>query len=125
FLKNAVMEEKMEVEPVSGTPQGGVISPLLANIYLNDLDWMMQKEGLGMTRYADDMVILCQNAQEADRALALVKAWMEDAGLTLHPEKTKIVNMHETGACFDFLGYRFKRCRSGKLRLFARPKSLK
>jgi len=125
FLKASVLEELIEIEPESGTPQGGVISPLLANIYLNDLDWLMERENLMMTRYADDMVILCQSAGEAERALELVRAWMNDAGLVLHPEKTKIVDMHPNGSYFDFLGYRFQRSLRGKLNRLIRPKSKK
>jgi len=107
-----------------GTPQGGVISPLLANIYLNPLDWLMKEAGLEMVRYADDMVVLCRHPQEAERALGFVRSWMETAGLALHPEKTRIVSMDKVGNHFDFLGYRFWRGKKhGKIRRFVRPKS--
>ena len=123
FLQAKVMEEMKGWEPDSGTPQGGVISPLLANIYLNPLDWILAQAGLEMVRYADDIVVLCRTAEEAVQTLEKIKEWMTEAGLELHPEKTKIVDMAQAGAHFDFLGYRFWRGKSGKLRRFIRPKS--
>ena len=123
FLESGVMEELNVHRSDSGTPQGGVISPLLANIYLDELDWQMAASGYAMTRYADDMVILCTSAQEAQRALERVSQWMEKAGLTLHPLKTRIVDMRERGAHFDFLGYRFKRSKRDRLVRLVRPKS--
>lgn len=75
-----------------------------------------------MTRYADDMVILCRSADEAEHALEAVRVWMKEAHLKLHPEKTCMVDMREYGAYFDFLGYRFKRTRRRIVPL-ARPKS--
>ena len=128
FLKQGVMEQIGEVEAAGeeGTPQGAVISPMLANIYLNPLDWMMVREGHQMDRYADDMVILCETPEEAQQVIEKLKAWCETAGLTLHPEKTKIVDMGQAGAHFDYLGYRFLRSkRTGRLRRLIRPKSLK
>ena len=128
FLKQGVMEQIGEVEAAGeeGTPQGAVISPMLANIYLNPLDWMMVREGHQMDRYADDMVILCETPEEAQQVIEKLKAWCETAGLTLHPEKTKIVDMGQPGAHFDYLGYRFLRSkRTGRLRRLIRPKSLK
>ena len=135
FLKQGVLaqSEKMEgyemkeiEEMESGTPQGGVISPLLANIYLNPLDWQMSREGHQMVRYADDMVILCPDAQSAECVLQSLRQWMAQAGLTLHPEKTKIVDMGQPKAHFDFLGYRFWRGKThGRLKRFIRPKSVK
>jgi len=86
-----------------------VISPLLANIYLNDLDHEMAASDWTMVRYADDFVILCRTMDEATRALADVQTWTAQAGLTLHPDKTRIVDLGTPGAWFDFLGYRFKR----------------
>lgn len=109
FLKAGVLEDATLTTPEAGTPQGGVISPLLANIYLDDLDQQMAKHGRVMVRYADDFVILCQHADEAAHALIDVQQWTAKAGLTLHPTKTRIVDLHEAGAWFDFLGYRFKR----------------
>jgi RNA-directed DNA polymerase len=128
FLTAGVMEGLRLTTPEAGTPQGGVISPLLANIYLDDLDHQMAKRGRVMVRYADDFVILCQNADEATSALADVQQWTANAGLTLHPTKTRIVDLHEAGAWFDFLGYRFKRHDhpDGRLRILRliRDKSL-
>ncbi len=109
FLKAGVMEDRSLISPEAGTPQGGVISPLLANIYLDALDHEMAKAGWMMVRYADDFVILCQTSEEAGQALAAVQHWTAEAGLVLHPTKTRIVDLGEPGAWFDFLGYRFKR----------------
>ena len=91
-----------------GDSSRGVISPLLANIYLDDLDWELARAGLQMVRYADDFVILCRTEEEAHRALELIRRWMERAQLRLHPEKTKIVDATQRGG-FDFLGYHFER----------------
>jgi RNA-directed DNA polymerase len=109
YLKAGVMEtgKGWEATP-EGTPQGGVISPLLANIYLNDLDWELAHAGLHMVRYADDFVVLCRTETEAHGALELIKRWMDQAQLRLHPEKTKIVDATQKGG-FDFLGYHFER----------------
>ena len=97
--------------PTAGTPQGSVISPLLANIYLDPLDKLMTARGFHMVRYADDFVILCRTREEADQALALVSAWVSDNGLLLHPAKTRIANCRKKGNGFEFLGYRFERGR--------------
>jgi RNA-directed DNA polymerase len=127
FLKAGVAEGGAITQPQAGTPQGGAISPLLANIYLNGLDHTMADSGVAMERYADDFVILCRSQEEAESALDEVKRWTAEAGLTLHPAKTRIVDMGQPGSHFDFLGFRFKRQvdRRGKsqvLRL-VRPKS--
>jgi RNA-directed DNA polymerase len=106
YLEQKVMDGLAEWTPEGGTPQGAVISPLLANLYLNPLDHLMAAHGFEMVRYADDFVILCQSQEQAQRALSLVAAWTEMEGLTLHPEKTRIVHGAETG--FDFLGYHFR-----------------
>lgn len=109
FLKAGVMEESKGWQPTErGTPQGGVISPLLANLYLHPLDQIMAGAGWEMTRYADDFIILCRSEAEAQAALAQVQAWVKEAGLTLHPQKTRIVNAEQPGG-FDFLGYHFER----------------
>jgi RNA-directed DNA polymerase len=108
-LSAGVMEEMKGWQPTEqGTPQGGVLSPLLANIYLNPLDHEMVKAGYHITRYADDFVIQCQSQEEAQRALAQVQTWINGAGLTLHPEKTQIVDATQKGG-FDFLGWHFER----------------
>jgi len=117
FLKQGVLDGLREWTPEEGSPQGGCISPLLSNIYLNPLDHLMAQQGFEMVRYADDFVILCRSPEEAARALAVVQEWTAKADLTLHPEKTKIVDA--TKEAFDFLGYRFKRGHR-----FPRPKSL-
>jgi RNA-directed DNA polymerase len=117
FLEQGVMDGLRQWEPEEGTPQGAVISPLLANVYLNPLDHLLKDAGFAMTRYADDFVILCRSSEDAERALALVEAWVAENGLTLHPTKTRIVDARTEG--FDFLGYHFR----GVLRL-PRKKSL-
>lgn len=109
FLRAGVLEESKGWQPTErGTPQGGVISPLLANIYLDPLDHQMEGAGRKMVRYADDFVILCGNEAEAQAVLEEVRAWVKEAGLSLHPEKTRIVNANAPGG-FDFLGYHFER----------------
>jgi len=109
FLRAGVLEESKGWRPTErGTPQGGVISPLLANLYLNPLDHQMAAAGWAMVRYADDFVILCRTEAEAHAALAKVRAWVSEAGLTLHPEKTRVVDARAPGG-FDFLGYHFER----------------
>ena len=109
FLRAGVLEESKGWEPTErGTPQGGVISPLLANLYLDPFDHQMARAGWEMVRYADDFVILCRSEAEAQAALNQVRAWVSEAGLTLHPEKTRIVNAGQPGG-FDFLGYHFER----------------
>jgi RNA-directed DNA polymerase len=119
-----IVEVKPEDEP-QGTPQGGVISPLLANIYLNPLDWLMAGPGFEMVRYADDMVVLCRDQEEAGAALEKLREWMAGAGLTLHPDKTRTVDMNLADSHFDFLGFRFKRSRQGRMMRLVRPKSLR
>lgn len=110
FLTQKVMETAEGWIPEEGTPQGAVISPLLANLYLNPLDHRMQSLGYEMTRYADDFVVLCRTRDEAERALAEIHAWSAAAGLVVHPDKTRIVNATLPGG-FDFLGYHFERGR--------------
>jgi RNA-directed DNA polymerase len=126
FLKQGVIEgTDWHEAKEEGTPQGGVISPLLANIYLDPLDWLMAESGFEMVRYADDMVVLCRSQEEAAAALSKLKEWMEGAGLTLHPDKTRVVDMNLAGSHFDFLGYRFYRSLRGRLCRLVRPKSLR
>jgi RNA-directed DNA polymerase len=109
FLKQGVMETGKGWSPTeAGTPQGAVLSPLLANIYLNPLDHQMAQKGWEMVRYADDFVILCPSQEQAEQALAEVRQWVEQAGLVLHPTKTRIVDASQAGG-FDFLGYHFER----------------
>lgn len=108
MLKQGVMQTIGEGQPEEGTPQGAVISPLLSNIYLDPLDHLMVAQGMEMIRYADDFVILCRSQAEAMRALEAVAQWTATAGLTLHPQKTRIVDATQPGG-FDFLGYHFER----------------
>jgi RNA-directed DNA polymerase len=105
FLKQGVLDGLEEWTPTSGSPQGAVISPLLSNVYLDPLDHLMAEQGREMVRYADDMVLLCRTFEEARTALFEVQRWTVEAGLTLHPEKTRVVDANQDG--FDFLGYRF------------------
>jgi RNA-directed DNA polymerase len=106
YLKQGVLDGLREWVPEQGSPQGAVVSPLLSNIYLNPLDHQMARDGFEMVRYADDFVILCRSPEEAARALEAVRSWTAQAGLTLHPTKTRIVDARTEG--FDFLGYRFE-----------------
>lgn len=109
YLTQGVMEGLRSYEAgEDGTPQGAVISPLLANIYLNPLDHLLAAHGEEMIRYADDFVILCRSREAAEAALARVQTWVQANGLTLHPEKTRIVETTPRGG-FDFLGYHFER----------------
>ena len=123
FLDQGVMEDGKYWEPEAGTPQGGVISPLLANLYLDPLDKLMEDAGVSMIRYADDFVLMCRDCDEADKALATVRSWCEAEGLTLHPDKTKLVDMSVYQGRFDFLGYSFYRSPKRFSRLI-RDKSL-
>jgi len=108
WLNQDVVKDLDRWTPTAGTPQGAVISPLLANIYLHDLDLHMAGHGFRMVRYADDFVILCGSADEAERALEQVRAWVSAHGLSLHPDKTHVGNCRLPGQGFDFLGYRFE-----------------
>lgn len=108
YLTQKVMETAKSWTPEEGTPQGAVISPLLSNLYLDPLDQQMAQGGSQMVRYADDFVILCRSQQEAVAALERVRQWAEQAGLKLHPVKTRIVDATQRGG-FDFLGYHFER----------------
>jgi RNA-directed DNA polymerase len=111
FLEQGVLDGLEEWTPEQGTPQGAVCSPLLSNIYLDPLDHLMAARRFEMVRYADDFVVLCRSSQEAAAALAVVQQWAAQAGLTLHPTKTRLVNALEDG--FDVLGYRFVAGRRG------------
>ncbi len=119
YLGQGVIDTVAEWRPDEGTPQGAVISPLLANIYLDPLDHMMEELGIEMVRYADDLVILCKSQEDAEAALQKLGDWTTRAGLTLHPVKTRIVDALIEP--FEFLGFRFEK---GKY-LNVRDKSLK
>ena len=120
FLQQDIIKEMERWTPVGGTPQGAVISPLLANIYLHALDCQMKQKGYRMVRYADDFVVLCGSAEQAQAALAEVKAWVEANGLSLNAEKTHVGDCRQEGQGFEFLGYRFEAGRR-----WVRRKSLK
>ena len=106
--------------PTGGTPQGAVISPLLANVYLHPLDRLMKQKEYRMVRYADDFVVLCRTAAEAQAVLAEVKSWVAQNGLRLNADKTHVGDCRQAGQGFEFLGYRFEAGRR-----WVRPKSFK
>jgi RNA-directed DNA polymerase len=110
FLQQPIFEGLTQWTVDEGTPQGAVVSPLLANLYLDPLDHAVAGAGYEMVRYADDFVILCRTAAEAEQGLALVQRWTAAAGLRLHPTKTHLVDLHQPGG-FEFLGYHFDRDR--------------
>jgi RNA-directed DNA polymerase len=111
WLKADILHGLERWTPAQGSPQGAVISPLLANIYLDPLDRLLAERGIPMVRYADDFVILTRSHIEAEAALDLVRRWVADNGLVLHPAKTRIANCRKKGNGFEFLGYRFERGR--------------
>jgi RNA-directed DNA polymerase len=108
LLRQPVMEGLDQWTPVKGSPQGAVLSPLLANIFLHPIDVALDSAGIHFARYADDLVLLCKTESEAQQAYALLQSLMRDRKLDLHPEKTKIVDARQPGG-FDFLGYHFER----------------
>jgi len=108
FLKQDIINEMERWTPRGGTPQGAVISPLLANIYLHPLDCHIKHKGYRMIRYADDFVVLCRSGEEAEAALAEVKAWVEFNGLSLSTDKTHVGDCRQAGQGFEFLGYHFE-----------------
>lgn len=116
WLEAGVMVDGVFAETVSGTPQGGVISPLLSNIYLHAFDRAMTASGLGeLVRYADDFVVLCRFERDANAALKLAGEILGGLGLELHPDKTKVVDLREGREGFDFLGWHFRARVSGRL----------
>jgi len=113
FLKAGVMENRVFKPTTVGVPQGGVFSPLLANVVLNHLDWTLAQAGFRFVRYADDFVVLCRNHQQAQEALTLVQRVLkDDLGLALSREKTRITT-YEKG--YEFLGF-FLSSRSRRMR---------
>jgi RNA-directed DNA polymerase len=106
FLTAGILDGMSEWTPTSGAPQGAVLSPLLSNIYLDPLDHLLADSGFEMVRYADDFVVLCRTCEAAEAALSLVQSWVAQAGLTLHPTKTRIVDSRVES--FAFLGYEFR-----------------
>jgi len=107
WLNQDILKDAERWTPTQGTPQGAVISPLLANIYLHPLDELMAARGYRMVRYADDFVVLCKSREEAAAALAEIRAWVTENGLRLHPDKTHVGDCRIPGG-FEFLGYRFE-----------------
>jgi len=108
YLEQDIFDGMQSWTPTEGTPQGAVMSPLLANLYLHALDELMRDRGHRMVRYADDFVVLCRSRDEAEAALAEVQEWVQANGLTLHPDKTHIGDWRQPGEGFEFLGYRFE-----------------
>lgn len=108
WLKQDIMDDMKKWSSTKGSPQGAVISPLLANLYLHDLDVLMTDHGIKMIRYADDFVILATTEKQANLILQVVQTWTQEEGLTLHPEKTHLGDYLQEGQGFDFLGYRFE-----------------
>ena len=121
FLNSGVLLDGEAEEPTeTGTPQGGPISPLLANIYLHPFDVTMQAAGFGMVRYADDFVIFAKNREEAGKALETAQQVLAGLKLRLHPEKTRVAAIDEG---FDFLGYHYMRDKRGRLQKVVSRKS--
>jgi RNA-directed DNA polymerase len=116
WLRAGVMVDGVRERTVAGTPQGGVISPLLANIYLHVLDTELSARGVGeLVRYADDGVVLCRSAAQAEHARAVLGEVLASLGLRLHPDKTKVVDLREGRDGLDFLGCHFRARMSGRL----------
>ena len=111
FLGQDVMDDVARWTPTGGTPQGAVISPLLANIHLHPVDLALAQEGIEFVRYADDLVLLCKTESAAREALEMLQVLMRERKLALHPDKTKIVDALHDPRGFDFLGYTFRKGR--------------
>lgn len=116
WLQAGVLDNGVVTESVTGTPQGGVISPLLANIFLHAFDRTWEEQGTGeVVRYADDFVVLCRSQQQAEQAHRRATVILGDLGLALHRDKTRVVDLREGKEGFDFLGCHFRARMSGKL----------
>lgn len=124
WLKAGYMEEGKYHDVSSGTPQGGVISPILANTYLNELDWVLEEHGIRFVRYADDFLVFAKSKEDIKKAIQIVKEKLDELGLEISEEKTKVVDFNDDD--FDFLGYTFEhwrnRKRDGKAYFIAKPK---
>lgn len=121
-LKAGYMEDEIVYETPSGTMQGGVISPLIANIYLNELDWELEKECLRFVRYADDSIVMCKTPQELEKAKEVVHRVLADLGLELAEDKSDDIDFHDRD--FDYLGFTFRHLYKngkGKTRYFVEP----
>jgi RNA-directed DNA polymerase len=119
FLDQDVLRGLERWTPTAGTPQGAVISPLLANIYLHPFDELMASRGYRVVRYADDFVVMCKSREVAEAALEEIRQWVAENGLRLSPAKTHVGDCRQLGEGFEFLGYRFE---AGRRRV--RKKSL-
>jgi len=116
WLRAGVLVDGVATETVTGTPQGGVISPLLANIFLHAFDRAWAESGTGdLVRYADDFVVLCSTRSQAEQAEQRATALLGDLGLELHPDKTRVVDLREGAEGFDFLGFHLRARMSGRL----------
>jgi RNA-directed DNA polymerase len=116
WLTVGVLVNGVRTESVTGTPQGGVISPLLANIFLHAFDTAWAERGTGeLVRYADDFVVLCTSRSQAEQARRRAEALLGELGLVLHPDKTRVVDLREGREGFDFLGCHFHARMSGKV----------
>ncbi|MFY1620957.1 group II intron reverse transcriptase/maturase [Micromonospora sp. WMMD736] len=116
WLQAGVLIDGVRERTVAGTPQGGVISPLLANIYLHVLDTELTARGVGeLVRYADDGVVLCRSQAQAEQALAAIGEILASLGLRLHPDKTTVVDLRNGKEGLDFLGCHFRARMSGRL----------
>ena len=127
-LKAGYMEDTVVYETAGGTMQGGVISPLIANAYLNELDWELAKEGLRFVRYADDSIVMCRTAQELEKAKEVVGRVLTELGLEVAEDKTDDIDFHDKD--FEYLGFTFRHIwtdSKGGWHYFVRPsnKSLK
>lgn len=111
-LKSGYMEDEIKYETPSGTQQGGVISPLLANIYLNELDWELSKANLEFVRYADDSIVMCKSLEELEKAKTLVHDVLDSLGLELAEDKSDDIDFHHKD--FDFLGFTFNHLKMSK-----------
>jgi RNA-directed DNA polymerase len=121
FLKSGVLVGGSEIAATEvGTPQGGPLSPLLANVYLHPLDQALEADGFGLVRYADDFVIFARSRERAEQALGVVRTTLQGLRLRLHPEKTRVVRLD---AGFDFLGFHYFRDQSGRLQKKVSAKS--
>jgi RNA-directed DNA polymerase len=117
MLRAGVMQDGAVRRSDTGTPQGGVLSPVLCNVYLHRLDRQWTERGIGvLVRYADDLVVMCRSRQEAERALQALKAILAQLGLQTKDAKTRIVHLREGGEGFDFLGFQHRWVRGNTLR---------
>jgi RNA-directed DNA polymerase len=112
MLRAGVMEDGQVRRPVTGTPQGGVLSPLMCNVYLHRLDRAWDEHDGVLVRFADDLVVMCWSRSQAERALECLRALLADLGLEPKAAKTRIVHLEAGGEGFDFLGFHHRLVRS-------------